>query len=131
MLDYFSLCTLILIPSWQFFFNPMVLLPCPQLTHCAISTFTNIIGKHSVVLLSPSCLFVPDAEPVICIIVAPCQSILLDIVLVQPASQHPAVMTDGILYPWPQHLTNKRDILMLRKSPSLYPPCTLSVRCHP
>ena len=56
---------------------------------------------------------------------------LLDIALVEPASQHLAVMTDGILYPWPQHPTNKRDILMLRKSTSLYPPCTLSVQCHP
>ncbi len=133
MLDIFFLCTFILIPSWQFNIylacknNDSFLtlygtiLHCRQLTNCANSTFTNIIGKHSVVL-SSSCLFVPDAEPAICIVVAPCQSTLLDIALVQPARQHPAVMTDGILYPWPLHPTNKRDILMLQKSTSLYPP---------
>ena len=46
-------------------------------------TSTNIILKHLVVL-SPSYLCVPDAESATCIIVIPCQSILLDIALVQP-----------------------------------------------
>ncbi len=43
----------------------------------------HIILKHSVVL-SPSCLCVPDAEPATCIIVARCHSTLLNMALVQP-----------------------------------------------
>ena len=83
-IDNFSLCTYLLIPSWQFIIyfacNIMTLVfnwyhtyslcsVCRQLTHCARLNITNIICKHSVVL-SPSCLCVPDAEPAICIIVA-------------------------------------------------------------
>jgi hypothetical protein len=72
-------------------------------------TSTIIIFLINLRLLTSSCLCVQDAEPATSVILALCQSTLLDIALVQPshptrlplAHYHPAVLTDSILYPWP------------------------------